>query len=213
MATRAGIDASIINRLGASEQNIFFALKAEFDSDDILIWTGTDDLIINSETYIGAGSLLTISSMEETTELASNGVVVSISGMDATVVNLALTENYQNRPITIFLGYVMGGTNEVAGTITLFKGRMTSLVINDTPAGSSVTIDSESRLVDLDRPSHFRYTKESQNFLHSGDTSLNRVSSLQDKQIVWGKTSANGDGFGRGENEAGQIPNRDVFKR
>ena len=51
MATRAGIDASIINRLGASEQNIFFALKAEFDSDDILIWTGTDDLIINSETY------------------------------------------------------------------------------------------------------------------------------------------------------------------
>ena len=76
MATRAGIDASIINRLGASEQNIFFALKAEFDSDDILIWTGTDDLIINSETYIGAGSLLTISSMEETTELASNGVVV-----------------------------------------------------------------------------------------------------------------------------------------
>ena len=214
MATRAGIDASIINRLGASEQNIFFALKAEFDSDDILIWTGTDDLIINSETYIGAGSLLTISSMEETTELASNGVVVSISGMDATVVNLALTENYQNRPITIFLGYVMGGTNEVAGTITLFKGRMTSLVINDTPAGSSVTIDSESRLVDLDRPSHFRYTKESQNFLHSGDTSLNRVSSLQDKQIVWGKTSANGDGgFGRGESEAGQIPNRDVFKR
>ena len=213
MATRAGIDASIINRLGASEQNIFFALKAEFDSDDILIWTGTDDLIINSETYIGAGSLLTISSMEETTELASNGVVVTISGMDATVVNLALTENYQNRPITIFLGYVMGGTNEVAGTITLFKGRMTSLVINDTPAGSSVTIDSESRLVDLDRPSHFRYTKESQNFLHSGDTSLNRVSSLQDKQIVWGKTSANGDGFGRGENEAGQIPNRDVFKR
>ena len=107
----------------------------------------------------------------------------------------------------------MGGTNEVAGTITLFKGRMTSLVINDTPTGSSVTIDSESRLVDLDRPSHFRYTKESQNFLHSGDTSLNRVSSLQDKQIVWGKTSANGDGFGRGENEAGQIPNRDVFKR
>ena len=207
MATRAGIDASIINRLGASEQNIFFALKAEFDSDDILIWTGTDDLIINSETYIGAGSLLTISSMEETTELASNGVVVSISGMDATVVNLALTENYQNRPITIFLGYVMGGTNEVAGTITLFKGRMTSLVINDTPTGSSVTIDSESRLVDLDRPSHFRYTKESQNFLHSGDTSLNRVSSLQDKQIVWGKTSENADGISRGEDEYNQSRN------
>jgi hypothetical protein len=81
----------------------------------------------------------------------------------------------------------MGGTNEVAGTLTLFKGRMTSLVINDTPQGSTVTIDAESRLVDLDRPSNFRYTKESQNFLHDGDTGFNRVASLQDKQINWGK--------------------------
>ena len=106
----------------------------------------------------------------------------------------ALTENYQNRPLTIFLGYVMGGTNEVAGTLTLFKGRMTSLVINDTPTGSTVTIDAENRLVDLDRPSNFRYTKESQNFLHSGDTGFNRVASLQDKQITWGKTSENAGG-------------------
>jgi hypothetical protein len=80
----------------------------------------------------------------------------------------------------------MGGTNEVAGTLTLFKGRMTILVINDTPEGSTVTIDAENRLVDLDRPSNFRYTKESQNFLHDGDTGFNRVASLQDKQINWG---------------------------
>ena len=184
MATRQGLDASIVNRLGANEQNIFFAVKAEFDTDDILIWTGTDDLVIASETYIGAGSLLSISNVEENTELKSNGLSVGISGMDATIVNYALTETYQNRPITVFLGYQMGGTNEVAGTLTLFKGRMTSLVIVDSPQGSTVTIDAENRLVDLDRPCNFRYTKESQNFLHSGDTSLNRVASSQDKQIV-----------------------------
>ena len=107
------------------------------------------------------------------------------------LLTMLLTENYQNRPITVFMGYVMGGTNEVAGTLTLFKGRMTSLVINDTPEGSTVTIDAENRLVDLDRPSNLRYTKESQNFLHSGDTGFNRVASLQDKQINWGKSSEN----------------------
>ena len=123
--------------------------------------------------------------------------------MDTTVVNYALTENYQNRPITIFMGYVMGGTNEVAGTLTLFKGRMTSLVINDTPEGSTVTIDAENRLVDLDRPSNLRYTKESQNFLHSGDTGFNRVASLQDKQIIWGKSSGSSGGGGAGGGTAG----------
>ena len=204
MATRQGLDSSIVNRLGADEQALFFAVKAEFDTDDIRVWTGIDDLTINSETYTGAGTLLSISNTEDNLELKSNGVVVSLSGMDDTIVNYALTENYQNRPITIFMGYVMGGTNEVAGTLTLFKGRMTSLVINDTPEGSTVTIDAENRLVDLDRPSNLRYTKESQNFLHSGDTGFNRVASLQDKQINWGKssdTAGGGGGGGSGENQ------------
>ena len=201
MATRQGLDSSIVNRLGADEQALFFAVKAEFDTDDILVWSGTDDLTINSETYTGAGTLLSISNSEDNLELKSNGLVVALSGMDTTVVNYALTENYQNRPITIFMGYVMGGTNEVAGTLTLFKGRMTSLVINDKPEGSTVTIDAENRLVDLDRPSNLRYTKESQNFLHSGDTGFNRVASLQDKQINWGKSSQTAGSGGSGENQ------------
>lgn len=206
MATRQGLDASIVNRLGADEQALFFAVKAEFDTDDILVWSGTDDLVISSETYTGAGSLLTVSTVEENLELKSNGLSIALSGMDSTIVTYAITENYQNRPITVFMGYVMGGTNEVAGTLTLFKGRMTSLIINDTPEGATVTIDAENRLVDLDRPSNFRYTKESQNFLHSGDTGFNRVTSLQDKQIIWGKTSetagkGGGSGGGSGGNE------------
>ena len=36
-----------------------------------------------------------------------------------------------------------------------------TLTINDTPDGSTITIDAENRLIDLDRPSNFRYTKES----------------------------------------------------
>ena len=202
MATRQGLDSSIVNRLGADEQALFFAVKAEFDTDDILVWSGIDDLVIGSDTYTGAGTLLSVSNSEDNLELKSNGLVVALSGMDTTVVNYALTENYQNRPITFFMGYVMGGTNEVAGTLTLFRGRMTSLVINDEPTGSTVTIDAENRLIDLDRPSNLRYTKESQNFLHSGDTGFNRVASLQDKQINWGKAgeSASTGGAGGGGN-------------
>ena len=196
MATRQGIDSSIVNRLGADEQAMFIAIKAEFDTSDVLLWSGTDDLTIASETYTGAGSLLSISSVEEGLEMQSNGVVITLSGMDTTVLNLALSENYQNRFVTIYLGYLMGGTNEVAGTLTLFKGRMTTLSIGDTPKGSTVTINAENRLIDLDRPSNFRYTKESQNFLHSGDTGFNRVASLQDKEIAWGQQNASTTGGG-----------------
>ena len=187
MATRQGIDTAISNRLGATEQTMFFAVKAEFDTDDIRVWSGNDDLIVDSETYTGAGTLLSIGGVEDNLEIKSNGLTVSLSGMDSTVLSYALTENYQNRPITLFLGFLMGGSNESAGELTLFKGRMTSLVINDTPEGSIVTIDSENRLVDLNRPSNLRYTQESQQFLHNNDTGFNRVQQLADKQIAWGQ--------------------------
>ena len=208
MATRQGIDSSIVNRLGADEQAMFLAMKAEFDSDDILLWSGTDSLTINSESYTGAGGLLSISSIEEGTELKSNGVVISLSGMDSTVLDYALTESYQNRFVTIFLGYLMGGTNEVAGTLTLFKGRMTTLSIQDNPAGSTITINAENRLIDLDRPCNFRYTKESQNFLHSGDTGFNRVTSLQDKEIKWGQ-----QGYGTGGGGTSRDTGQDKYYR
>jgi len=90
---------------------------------------------------------------------------------------------------------------------------MTSLVINDTPQGSTVTIDAENRLVDLDRPSNLRYTKESQNFLFDGDTGFNRVASLQDKQINWGKTADSANGGTSGGTGGGNDNGRNGANR
>ena len=191
MATRTGITTPVANRLVDSHQSLFIALKAEFDTDDILVWSGNDDIAINSETYTGAGTLLTISGVDEGREIKSEGISVSLSGMDKTVLSYALTENYQNRPISLFLGFLMGGSNEVAGTITIFKGRMTNLTVNDTPEGATINVDAENRLVDLERPSNFRYTAESQEFLFSGDTGFNRMQQLVDKQVTWGQKTDN----------------------
>ena len=198
MASRTGIDSTITNRLGADHQELFFAIKAEFDTSDILVWTGKDDLVISSETYTGAGSLLSIGGVEDARDLKSSGLNIALSGMDATVLDYALTENYQNRFLTLFMGYLMGGSNEVAGTIVLFKGRMTTLTISDDPNGATISIDAENRLIDLDRPSNLRYTKESQEFLFTGDIGLDRVNQIQDKEIVWGRSSSTGGSTGGG---------------
>ena len=187
MATRAGIDSAIEARLGQDPQELFIAVKAEFETDDILVWTGNDDLVINSETYTGAGTLLAISSIEDTLDLKPTGISIALSGMDSDVLNMALTENYQNRDISVFMGFLMGGSNEVAGVLKVFAGRMVSLSIDDTTDGATVSVEAENRLIDLERPSNLRYTAESQKFIDSTDTSLNRVQQLQDKQIAWGQ--------------------------
>ena len=198
MSNRGGIDSSITSYLEADHQVLFLAVKAEFDTDTIRLWSGDYSLTINGETYLGVGTLLSISNIEDTLELKSSGLSVALAGMDATVLDLALTENYQNRFITVFLGYLSGGTDTTVGTMTLFKGRMQSMVINDNPNGSTISVDAENRLIDLQRPSNLRYTKESQQFIDSTDTCFNRVQSLQDKEIIWGRSSSNTGGGGGG---------------
>ena len=198
MASRTGLTTPITNRLVDDHQQLFFAVKAEFDTDDIRVWTGNDDITIDSETYTGAGSLLTISGVQEGREIKSEGLSIAVSGMDSTVLSYALTENYQNRPITLFLGFLMGGGVEVAGVITLFKGRMVNLSVSDDTNGSVINLDAENRLLDLDRPSNLRYTAESQQFLFSGDTGFNRMQQLQDKQITWGQETDNVTSGGSG---------------
>ena len=207
MATRPGVDTAITSRLGQDHQELFFAVKAEFDSDDILVWTGIDDLTINSETYTGAGTLLSLSDLEDTLDMKATGISVALSGMDPDVLDAALTENYQNRDISVFMGFLMGGSNEVAGVLKVFAGRMVSLEIEDTIDGATVNVTCENRLIDLERPSNLRYTSESQQFIDSSDTGLNRVQQLQDKQLAWGQKSDNRHTRGAGINpeDEGEI--------
>ena len=114
--------------------------------------------------------------------------------MDATVLNLALTENYQNRKIIILVGFLDGGSNEVKGVMNMFTGRMISMNINDSSTASTIVINAENRLIDMRRPSKLRYTSESQKFISSTDTSFNRVMQMMDKEIVWGRKSVKEEG-------------------
>tara|TARA_R100000005_G_C4953729_1_gene173102 strand:+ start:415 stop:1074 length:660 start_codon:yes stop_codon:yes gene_type:complete len=205
MATRQGLDTSIVNALSESHVFPFVAVKALFDSDPVRVWSGTEDITISSETYTGTGTLLQISGFEETKELKTNGITVTLSAMDETVLAHALAENYQNRKLTVFLGFLDGGTNEVKGTLTAFQGRMTSMSIQDAPTGSIITVNAENRLIDLERPSMLRYNKESQKFIAGGttDTAFNRVQKLADQEILWGRQSSTSGNLGGGGGSSG----------
>ena len=197
MATRSGIDSSIVGKLEGDHVFVFWAVKAEFDTADVRLHTWKDELTVNSEVYEGAGTLLSIGDISDSAELKSDGVTVAISGMDTTVLGYALTENYQNRPITIYMGYLDGGGEKVSGVMTAFKGRMQAITITDDPQGAStVVVESENRLVDLRRPSNLRYTKESQKFIDSTDTAFNRVQQVQKQEIYWGRKRAISAGGG-----------------
>ena len=166
----------------------FLAVEAEFDSGAVRLWGGYGDLTIDGKSFTGGGSLLSISGIEETSDIAARGATVVLSGLDPAIISIALEENYQNRSCAIYIG-TLTEAGEVDDAYSLFRGRIDTMTIEESVEEASIVVSIENRLIDLERPMSRRYTNEDQVSLYPGDTGFSYVNDLQDKTIDWGKTS------------------------
>lgn len=170
-----------------AELSPIMAVEINLDSANLRFWSGLGTVTIDGKTFDGAGDVIGVSAIEETNEIAAKGVSVTATGLDSTIIAVALTENYQNRPLTIYVGTI--DESMVTDTYVLFRGRLDTMNIEENGDSANVTITAENRLIDLERPRNRRYTNEDQKSLYPGDISLEFVDSLQDKTIDWGKSS------------------------
>ena len=179
------INSSLLSALTASDVEPYLAIKFNFDTSPVYIWSGYGDKDIDGNTYLGAGHLLGISGLDEVNDLSAKSVTISLSGMNATILQMALTENYQRRSCTIKLGEA-----SVADTVILFEGYMNTMSISDDGENSVISLVVESKLINLERASNRRYTNDNHQARNAGDTFFAYVADLQDKEIVWGRESA-----------------------
>lgn len=186
------VPAALLTALDGDEIEVFYAVDLAFDSGNIRLWTGYGDKTINSQTYTGSGSLLTIDGLEEVSDLSARGTTLTLSGLDTTIVTYALTEEYQGRLVTIYWGV---GTN----TVEVFSGYMDKMTIQDAGDSAAISLTVESRLIALERPNVRRYTRESHaavrtaKGLTGSDTFFDWTTQLQDRQIVWGREVKDGE--------------------
>ena len=183
------VNNSILTALLQDEVSLFYAVELDFfngttnQSYVVRYWTGIGDKTLNSNTYVGTGNLLSVSGLEEVSDLKATGITLSLMGVPATLVTAALDYEYHGRDATVYFG-IKGNAN----LTEIFAGYMDQLLIKDNAESSTIEVKVESRLIDLDRVRPFRYTEEVQSELFSGDTFFSTVQDLQDKRLNWGKS-------------------------
>jgi len=188
------IPSALLTALGNAEIEPFYAVDLAFTSANVRLWTGYGDKTINSATYLGAGSLLSIDGLEEASDLSAKGSTLTLTGLDSTILTYALTEEYQGKLVTVYWG-----VNGVSDVVEVFSGYMDQMTIQDEADNSTILLTVENRLITLERPSNRRYTSESHKSVRASkalsgtDTFLDWVAGLQDKQIVWGREVQAGD--------------------
>lgn len=165
----------------------FMAVELLLDTDPVRLWNGYGDLSIGIHRYTGAGNLLAISAIEETADIQANGVTITLSGIDPSLISVALSENYQNREAKIYIGTL--ADDFTPSSYQLFGGRLDTMDIEEAMETATISVTAENRLIDLERPRVRRFTSEDQKSLFTGDLGLDYVNDLQDKTLEWGKST------------------------
>jgi hypothetical protein len=178
----------MLTEVDASALSPILLLKAEFDSGDVRLWSGYGDITFNSETYQGQGDWVAMSAVQEDGGIAARNASFKLMGQNAALLSIALSEPYQGRQITSWLGAFDEDTQAIiADPVKVFSGQMDVMEIEDTGEEINISINAESDLVRLEVPNVRRYTPEDQHIEHPNDRFFDQVAGLQTAEITWGK--------------------------
>lgn len=166
-------------------------VECEFDSGDINLWNGVGSLSYGGKNYIGAGNLLAVEPVSESTDLRANGTSVTLSGLNNTLVGLAKDEDYQGRALTVKLGAMDESNDVIADPVIMFSGFMDTMMLTESGESSTITIDVENKLIQMDRARVRRFTDNDQRIDYPNDDGFSFVTKIQDREINWGINGSN----------------------
>ena len=172
------VPAAILTALAQPEVEPFYAVEIDLDSGPLRLWTGYGDRTIDGNTYTGGGTLMSIEGLEEVADLSAKNITLTLSGMPAEVISLALQEPYQRRKVR-----VLWGVRDVSDFVEVFSGSLNQMVIEDSAESGTISVTVDSKLVELERASNRRYTSESHKSRYATDTFFDFVAQIQDKGV------------------------------
>ena len=163
-------------------------IEAHFISGPLYVWSGFGSITWNSQTWVGIGSLGSVSTIEEGSTVEAKGITLTMSGIDATLLADVLGEFQVGLPALVSLGLFDSTGALIADPVTSWSGRMDQPTIDVDGTAATIAINCESRLLDMNVAVDRRYTNEDQQLDHPGDRGLEFVNSIQEVVIYWGRS-------------------------
>jgi len=148
---------------------LFYLVSFYFDSATLRITDYFRDIKYNFgsglETFISSGSLVSIGSTEESTNLNNTQISITMSGADSANIALAMSENYLNKRVLLRRGFFNNeGTEDVdiIRPFIIFDGRISSVQLTNNPqeGDSNVVWTIASHWADFDKKTNRKCTNE-----------------------------------------------------
>jgi hypothetical protein len=157
------------NQTWADRPHCPYVLLVEFDfaSGFVRLNSGVRTYQHNSNNFFALGTFGSIGNVRENGNLSPEKLEFQLSGVNNSLVGVTLTEDYHNRPVSLWVGYV----------------HETSLEIITTPH-----LICENQLIRWNDAADWTYTHEHQRLFDATDNFFDQVAVLTHKIVKWGGT-------------------------
>lgn len=214
--SQRGLTALMQSELRAAVVRPIIFVEAEFLSGPVRLWSGFGEITWDGKTWTGASDstgrmIAGISAFPETMGLEAQGIVISLSGIPTDLVDMAINETRQGKPVRVWLGFLDANFAVIDAPFRVFRGRMDVPTVEEGATVATISISCENLLIDGKRPRERRYTDEDQQSRFPGDRFFEYVAITQLWNGVWGKATpgvGGGGGSVTGGGGPGSIPDR-----
>ncbi len=160
--------------------------------------------IFGSEVYTGIGDFGGITAdITESISQAPQAVKFGLTGVKASFVNLALTDDYHRRDAETMFGFDDENAVLLDDPVILWSGFMDKVDINLAENRGEMTLTCESRATNLKDSSDLRFSDEDLQAAFPGDLGGEYIFRMQDLVLQWGGDTLQQGGFNAGNAWAG----------
>ena len=165
-------------------EEIMFA-KLEFPDGTLYLHTSLGTYTWGGQDWSGVGSWGGIEGIEEAQQISSYSATLTLSGLDSTLLNEALSQDYFMRPVTIYFGVANENDVLVDTPTQIWAGFCDSLQLSvGADGGDVIRLVCESELVQFERSANLRYSDNAQQNVHSGDTFFQFLPAIADNPAI-----------------------------
>lgn len=157
-------------------------VQLSFDSGTQRLTTASTTIDWNGASWVGLGGLIEIEPARDTESTEVVGGRLRISGVPASAISQALTENIQGRAISIWFG-IMSEALALVDVPLDFVGRMNRFTFKRGNPSAELELTFESELAIARRPKIRRFTNIDQQADYPGDTFFEQISRTKEMLI------------------------------
>lgn len=165
-----------------------YLIELMYDDAPLRVHSGIGTLMFNGNPYLGVGQFGSIASMAEASDQATTFIDLTLSGIESGDIAIQLSEHYQGRIGTVWLGLKNIDTGALITPTIIFRGLMDNAKISLDGKTGSITVRLNSPLVTWDSPNLQRYTQVDQQEKYPDDKGFEYVPFLRGQTLAWGGT-------------------------